>query len=161
HDERAELRIVALDAHDRGVDQLARRRLTRAHELGLRGGIEVGEVHGRGEPNRSYGDGDGDGDGDLPETRSNAVRTCVITAYERVSADGYGSIRSNDVRTSAMTVYERVSSATRSLSEHAGADGDGDGAVGGAAAPHVASRYAIERTRPAIASAAATASASR
>src|SRR5690606_4734314 len=43
-DDRVELRVQALDAFDGGVDQLEGTGLATPHELGLRGGVEDGEV---------------------------------------------------------------------------------------------------------------------
>ena len=43
-DDRVQLRVQLLDVVDRGVDELERRRVAGADELGLRGGVELGEV---------------------------------------------------------------------------------------------------------------------
>ena len=46
-DDRVELGVDLLDVVDRGVDELERRRVTLANELGLGGGVELGEIgHG-------------------------------------------------------------------------------------------------------------------
>ncbi|HET7505303.1 MAG TPA: hypothetical protein VFK02_29995 [Kofleriaceae bacterium] len=58
--ERDELGGVRLDAGDREVDQLARRRVALSHALGRRGGLEV--LDGRdGEHMRAAGPADGRG----------------------------------------------------------------------------------------------------